>query len=62
MVNTKELTREQMKELPFTQEELAALEKARTMSITFDEDCPETTPEKAILFRRVNPRRMIHAD
>ena len=62
MVNTKNLTNEQMKELAFTKEELAALEKARTMPITFDEDCPETTPEKAILFRRVNPRRNVRVE
>ena len=57
MVNTENLTVEQIKELTFTKEELIALEKARTMPITFDDDCPETTPEKAILFRRVNPSR-----
>lgn len=62
MVNIKNLTNEQMKELAFTKEELAALEKARTMPITFDEDCPETTPEKAILFRRVNPRRNVRVE
>lgn len=61
MANTKSLTKEQRKELSFTKEELAALEKARTMPITFDEDCPETTPEKAVMFRRVNPRRSAHA-
>ena len=27
------------------------------MPITFDDDCPETTPEKAVKFRRVNPPR-----
>ena len=25
--------------------------------ITFDADCPETTPERAVKFRRVNPPR-----
>ena len=62
MVNIKSLTSEQMKDLAFTKEELAALEKARTMPITFDEDCPETTPEKAVMFRRVNPRRIVRAE
>lgn len=62
MVNIKNLTHEQLKEFAFTKEELAALEKARTMPITFDEDCPETTPEKAIMFRRVNPRRNARAE
>ena len=42
-------------ELAFTAEELRALERARSMPITSDEDCPETTPERAIKFRRVNP-------
>lgn len=62
MVNIKNLTSEQMKDLAFTKEEMAALEKARTMPITFDEDCPETTPEKAVMFRRVNPRRNVRAE
>ena len=62
MVNIKDSAKEQPNSFPFTKEELAALEKARTMPITFDEDCPETTPEKAILFKRVNPRRVLHAD
>ncbi len=62
MVNIKNLTSEQMKDLAFTKEELAALEKARTMPITFDEDCPETTPEKAVMFRRINPRRNVRAE
>ena len=41
--------------VPFAEEELAQLERARAMPITFDEDCPETTPEIGHLFRRVNP-------
>lgn len=40
-------------------EELKELEKARNMPITFDEDCPETTPEKAVKFKRVNPPKMV---
>ena len=47
------------KELAFTPEELKELERARTMLITFDEDCPETTPERAMKFRRVNPVRRV---
>lgn len=62
MVNIKNLTDEQIRDLAFTKEELAAIEKARTMPITFDEDCPETTPEKAVMFRRVNPRESVHAE
>ena len=44
-------------ELNFSKEELKELEKARSMAITFDKDCPETTPERAVRFRRVNPPR-----
>lgn len=42
-------------ELAFTQDEMAEQERARTMPITFDEDCPEMTPERTLRFRRVNP-------
>jgi len=55
MANAADLTRELMNELAFTPEELEELERARTMPITFDEDCPETTPERALKFKRVNP-------
>lgn len=44
-------------ELAFTQDEWAELDRARKMPITFDEDCPETTPERALKFKRVNPPR-----
>ena len=57
MVNVSDLTLEQKKELIFTQEDSEALERARNMPITFDIDCPETTPERAVKFRRVNPPR-----
>ena len=57
MVNRSEFSQEQMKELAFTQQELEALARAIEMPITFDEDCPETTPERAVKFRRVNPPR-----
>ena len=57
MVNRDSLTKEQLAELAFTQEELEELRHAREIPITFDEDCPETTPEKALRFRRVNPPR-----
>ena len=59
MANAADLTRELISELVFTPEELKELERARTMPITFDEDCPETTPERAIKFRRVNPVRRV---
>ena len=57
MVNTNDLSKNMKEELAFTKEELMELENARNMPITFDEDCPETTPERAIKFRRVNPSR-----
>ena len=57
MINIELLTKEQLKELAFTEEEKEELRKACLMPITFDEDCPETTPETAIKFRRVNPAR-----
>ena len=59
MANAADLTREVISELAFTPEELKELERARTMPITFDEDCPEITPEQAMKFRRVNPVRRI---
>ena len=59
MVNAADLTREVINELAFTPEEVKELERARTMPITFDEDCPETTPERAMKFRRVNPVRRV---
>ena len=55
MVNTNDLAAK-------AREELAELEKAREMPISFDEDCPETTPERAIRFRRVNPPRVQESD
>lgn len=44
-------------DLKLTEAERLELERARKMPIVFDEDCPETTPERAIRFRRVNPPR-----
>lgn len=57
MVNMNDIPLELQNELAFTKEELAELERAKKMSITFDADCPETTPERALKFRRVNPPR-----
>lgn len=59
MANAADMTREVINELAFTPEELKELARARTMPITFDEDCPETTPERAMKFRRVNPVRRV---
>ena len=55
MVNLVDMTKERAEELVFTDKELEELERARSMPITFDEDCPETTSEIAVKFRRVNP-------
>ena len=41
----------------FTDKELRQLEIAREMPITYDEECPETTPERALRFKRVNKPR-----
>lgn len=57
MVNIKEISASTAKDLAFSKEELEELEKAKKMPITFDKDCPETTPERALKFRRVNPLR-----
>ena len=38
----------------FSKEELDEIKAAGKRPIVFDEDCPETTLEKAIRFRRVN--------
>ena len=59
MASAADLTKEFINELAFTPEELKELERARSMPITFDEDCPETTPERAMKFRRVNPVRHV---
>ena len=59
MANAVDLTKEVINELAFTPEELKELERARSMPITFDEDCPKTTPERAMKFRRVNPVRHV---
>ena len=48
-----------VKEIAFSDDELKELELARKREIVFDEDCPETTMEKALRFRRANPTRRI---
>ena len=54
MVSFNELTEEMKAELELSREELA---RAKLMPITFDEACPEVTPEMAVKFRKVNPPR-----
>ena len=44
-------------DIRLSDEERKMLEKAKATPITFDEDCPETTPERAVRFRRVNQNR-----
>ena len=55
MVNTNGMTKEMIESLAFSEDEKAALKEARKRPIVFDKDCPETTPERALKFRRVNP-------
>ena len=62
MVNPSELPQAMKEELAFTPEELRELEEAGKRPITFDADCPETTPERAVRFRRVNPPRDMRQD
>lgn len=57
MVNIGEITPDLAKELAFSEEELKELKRAKAKEIVFDEDCPETTPERALKFKRVNPPR-----
>lgn len=57
MVNISEMTPELLRELSFTDEQRQELANARKKPVVFDEDCPETTPERALKFRRVNPPR-----
>lgn len=57
MVNTSKLTLQQLAELAFTDEEREQLKRAREMPITYDEDCPPVTPERAKNFRRARVRR-----
>ena len=55
MVNTINL--KEIKEIVFTQDDMDELARLEDRPITFDEDCPEVTPEQAIHFHRVNPVR-----
>ena len=57
MVNTNGMTKEMIASLAFSEDEKIALAEARKRPVAFDEDCPETTPERALKFRRVNPPR-----
>lgn len=56
MVNTNGMFEELIKELEFSKQDLDELSATRKKPISFDSDCPELTPEKAILFQRGNPQ------
>ena len=55
MIKASKMEPEMLKELAFTQDDIDELNRSRNMPIAFDGDCPETTPEKAVRFHRVNP-------
>ena len=55
MVNINNISSNVLEDLAFSKDELDELKRARKMPIVFDEECPETTPERAMKFRRVNP-------
>lgn len=57
MGNTNNILECSGQEFDFTKTELEQLRRARNMPIVFDKDCPETTPERAKKFKRVNPPR-----
>jgi hypothetical protein len=57
MVNINDMSKELIEELAFSDDEINELKLARERQITFDEECPETTPEKAVKYKRVNPQR-----
>lgn len=57
MVNMNDMPAGLAEELAFTEKERQELMAAREKPIVFDEDCPETTPERALKFQRVNPSK-----
>lgn len=59
MVNISKLTPQELAELAFTEEEREQLKRAREMPITYDEDCPPVTPERAKNFRRSHPKKAV---
>ena len=59
MVNARDMTKAMREELTFSKEEIDELMRAKMMPITFDTDCSETTPERALKFKRVNPPRQV---
>lgn len=61
MVNVSSMPAGLAEELAFSEEEIKELKLAREKPIVFDAECPETTPERAMKFRRVNPPRGANA-
>lgn len=57
MVNANEMSKEMIAALSFSESEKKSLDEAKEKPIIFDTDCPETTPEQALKFKRVNPPR-----
>ena len=53
MENTIDL--KEIKEAVYTQEDIAQLEALIDTPVFPDADCPETTPEQAVRYKRVNP-------
>ena len=50
------ITYELKPETELTPEQIRMIEEAAKRPITFDEDCPETTPEQAKRFYRVHSK------
>ena len=49
-------------DITFSAEERKYLEDAKKRPITYDGDSPETTPERAMRFRRVKPSKVVAND
>lgn len=62
MVNISNMPSGVVDDLAFTEEDLEELKRAREMPIVYDEDCPETTSERAMRFCRVHPPRGTSAE
>ena len=62
MASTRKIDNIVEEEMTFNREELKEIKKAREMSVVFDDEGPEVTPEKAMKFRRVNPRRRVNTN
>lgn len=52
MINAADMPQEML-------DEPAELERARSVLIAFDADCPKATQERVMKFKRVNPTRRV---